>query len=250
MISFCDIHLTKEPALKKDSPNFKYYLNALKRSPNFSGFSDDIMNEILNVFYVETWSKGDLSFEGDKTLHTFYFVVSGRIKTYKVNPETGNEFILYINAPGDIFDVICLLDGKRHDVEMEALDDVTLLAAPIDVVREWIMKHAEFNKILLPYLADKFRVMEEKANDLALFDTWTRTVKLFIKHTKVNMHGSELKLINNLSHSEIAKIIGTSKNVINRHIQRLKNEKILHVDRKHIEIENLQGLLNKLKNHS
>jgi CRP/FNR family transcriptional regulator len=239
----------KYPTMKKDSPDYQYYFRSLKESPNFTELPDELIQEILSAFYLETWSKGELSFGSDKTLHTFYFVVSGRIKMYKLNPDNGNEFILYLNAPGDIFDVICLLDGKPHDIQMEALDDVTLLAAPIDIVRNWILKHPSFNKIFLPYLADKFRKMEEKANDLALLDTWTRTLKLFIRHTKASLHGSELKLINNLSHSEIAKIIGTSKNVINRHIQRLKNDNILHVDRKHIEIKNLEGLLHKLKHH-
>ncbi len=235
--------------MKKDSPNYQFYFNSLKKSSIYSKLSDEIIDGFLNNFHLETWSKGELSFGDDKTLHTFYFVVSGRIKMYRLHPNNGNEFILYLNAPGDIFDVICLLDGKKHDIQMEALDDVTLLAAPIEMVRNWILRHPDFNKIFLPYLADKFRKMEEKANDLALFDTWTRTLKLFVKHTKANIHGSELKLINNLSHSEIAKIIGTSKNVINRHIQRLKNDNILHIDRKHIEIKNFQGLLNKLKEH-
>lgn len=235
--------------MKKDSLDYQYYFRSLKKSSNFSKLSDEIIHEILNVFYLETWSKGKLSFGSEKTLHTFYFVVSGRIKMYKLNPDNGNEFILDLNSPGDFFDIVCLLDGKPHDLQMEAIDDVTLLAAPIDVVRSWIIKYPNFNKILLPYIANKFRKMEEKANDIALLDTWTRTLKLFIKHTKATINGSELNLINNLSHSEIAKIIGTSKNVINRHIQRLKNDNILHVDRKNIQIKNFEGLLNKLKKH-
>ncbi len=235
--------------MTKDTPNYQLYFNKLKESASYSELSDAIIYEILEESYIETWSKGALTFGGEKTLNTFYFVVFGRIKMYKLNPSNGNEFILYLNTPGDIFDVICLLDGKQHDIQMEALDDVTLIAAPIETVRKWILRHPEFNKIFLPYLAQKFRNMEEKANDLALLDTWTRTLKLFIKHTKTNIHGSELKLINNLSHSEIAKIIGTSKNVINRHIQRLKNEKLLQVDRKHIKVTDLHGLLNELNQH-
>lgn len=235
--------------MKKDSADYQFYFNSLKKSTNFFHLSDELIHEILSVFYVETWSKGSLSFNGDKTLNTFYYIVAGRIKMYRFHPNNGNEFILYMNSPGDFFDIICLLDGKRHEIEMEALDDITLLAAPIELVREWIYKHPSINKIFLPYLAGKFRRMEEKANDLALFDTWTRTLKLFIKNISTEKHQSKLKLINNLTHSEIAKIIGTSKNVINRHIRKLKNDDILHVDRKNIEIKNMQGLLDKLKHH-
>jgi len=148
-----------------------------------------------------------------------------------------------------MFDIISLLDGKRHDVQMEALDNIEILAAPIDVVRGWIMEHPQFNKTLLPYLAGQLREMEEKAADLALSDTWIRTLKLFVNHMDSDAHHSKLKLINNLSHSELAKIIGTSRNVINRHIQKLKKEDIIQINRKHIEIKNLQKLLAKFKDY-
>ena len=105
------------------------------------------------------------------------------------------------------------------------------------------MKHPDFNEIFLPYIAKELREVEEKANDLALLDTWTRTLKLFIKHSKENAHHTELKLINNLTHSEIAKIIGTSKNIINLHIQALKKAGIIEVKRHKIRLKNLHGLL-------
>jgi len=234
--------------MKKDTINYQLYFDTLKKSNNFSELSDDILNEILSMFYVETWSKGQLSFDGDKTLHKFYFVVSGRIKMFQIHPGNGNEHTLYINNSGDFFDLICLLDNKRHEIEMEALDDVVLLTAPTYIVREWILKHSDFNRMFLPYIANQMREMEEKANDLALFDTWTRTLKLFVKHTKENLNNSELKLINHLSHSEISKIIGTSKNIINLHIQKLKKKGLVYVKRNTINVKNLNGIID-LINH-
>ena len=234
--------------MKKDTGDYQLYFDALKKSSNFSELSDNILNEILSMFYVETWSKGFLAFAEDKTLYKFYFVVSGRVKMYQIHPENGNEYTLYINTSGDLFDIICLLDNKRHKIEMEALDDIILLSAPINSVREWILKYPDFNRTFLPYIAKQLRDMEEKANDLALFDTWTRTLKLFIKHSKGNVYDNELKLINNLSNSEIAHIIGTSKNIINLHIQELKKKDVIDVKRRSISIKNLNALFELLKN--
>ncbi len=233
--------------MNPNNPNYNQYFNLLKQATHFSCLKDNAIHEVLHAFHEETWDKGKYIFGSEKTFHNFYFVISGRIKMYKLHPQTGNEFVLYINTKEDIFDVITLLDGQKHEIEMETLDKVVLLTAPIDLVRKWIQIHPEFNQTLLPYIAKKLRLMEEKANDLALFDTWTRTLKLFAKHAKNNIHDKELRLINNLSHTEIAKIIGTSKNVINRHIQKLKEHDILHVHRKHIEIKNHEELLKLLK---
>jgi len=233
--------------MKKDTLDYPFYFKVLKQSPLFSNTSDKLLHTILSMFYVETWSKGQLSFHGEKTLYKFYFVISGRIKMYQINPENGNEYTLYINSTGDAFDIICLLDSKKHEIEMEALDDVILLAAPIDIVREWIKNHPQINNTILPYMVDRLREMEEKVTDLALFDTWRRTLKLFIKHTGENIHSSELKLINKLPQNEVAKIIGTSKNVINKHIQKLKDENIIAINRNNIVVKDLHALISKLK---
>ncbi len=233
--------------MNKDSIDYQHYFNIIKQSPIFSESSDDLLHTILNIFYVETWSKKKLYFHGEKTLKKFYIVVSGRIKVFKINPETGNEYILNINTTGDIFDVICLLDGKKHNIEMEALDDVVLLAAPIESVREWLIKHPEINKTILPYLGKQIRLYEESAVDLALLNTWSRTIKLFIKHLDPTRHSSQLKLLNNLSHTELAYMIGSARNVLNKHLQKLKEEKIIKVDRTHIDIKNMQALLDKYK---
>lgn len=230
-----------------ENPKYKFYFNLLKENGHFSNLKDNAIHEIIHHFKEVVWEKGKIIPNGEKTTHKFYFVVSGRIKMYKLHPTTGNEFVLYLNSAGDIFDVIPLLDNKPHQIEMETLDEVILLEAPIFIVRKWIEIHPEFNNTLLPYIAKKLRLMEEKANDLALFDTWTRTLKLFAKHATNNIQHTELKLINNLSHTEIAKIIGTSKNVINRHIQRLKDSNIIQVNRKNIEIKNHKELLKLLK---
>lgn len=229
--------------MKKDTINYQLYFDTLKKSNNFSELSEEVLEDFLTMFYLETWSKGQMSFDGDKTLHKFYFVVSGRVKMYQINPENGKEYTLYINSSGDFFDLICLLDNKRHKIEMEALDDVVLLSTSTDIAREWILKHPKFNRMFLPYIANQLREMEEKTNDLALLDTWTRTLKLFVKHTKSNVNNTELKLINNLSHSEIAKILGTSKNIINLHLQKLKKKGFIDVKRNATKVKNLEGII-------
>jgi len=233
--------------MKKDLVDYQYYFNTLKNSNNFKNLSNDILHEMMSMFWVETWAKGQLYFNGDKTLYRFYFIVSGRIKMYHIHPEKGNEHTLYINTKGDFFDIISLLDKERHKIQMKVLDDVVLLSARMEIVREWILKHPAFNSVFLPYIAKKIRRMEEKSNDLVFFDTWTRTLKLFIKHSSNTLQKTELKLINNLTHSEIAHIIGTSKNIINRHIQELKKRDIIEVKRHNIKLKEYNKLLDLLK---
>ncbi len=236
--------------MKKQNIDYQLYFDALKKSPNFKELSDEVLHTMLCDFTLETWKKGTYFLDGEKTRYKTYIVLSGRIKMFQIHPEKGTEHTLYVNTTGDLFDIVCLLDGKKHSINMEALDDVFLLSTPIQNVKKWMTDYPKFNTTFLAYIAKQLRSMEEKANDLALFSTWVRTLKLFVKNA-VNKHQHhENPLINNLNQTEIANIIGTSKNVVNRHILKLKKKNIIKGSKKHLEINNFEELYNELKKHS
>ncbi len=233
--------------MKEGTTKFNYYFDFIKNSLHFSELNDEVIKEMLDVFYVETWKKGNFPFNDKKTKNKFYLIISGRVKVFQINSENGKEYIIEILDSGSLFDIICLLDGQEHHVFTEALDDVEALVAPLYLVKEWINKHPELNRTFLPYLGKQMRFFEENATDLALLNTWSRTIKLFINHINKNFHSSQLKLINNLSHTELASMIGSARNVLNRHLQKLKEEDIIQIDRSHIEIKDTKALLDKFK---
>ncbi|WP_394708556.1 Crp/Fnr family transcriptional regulator [uncultured Desulfuromusa sp.] len=78
----------------------------------------------------------------------FYVIVSGRIKISQINPDTGREFAFLLLGPGDVFDVICLVDDQEHLVQIDILEDVQILYIFMREVRFWIQNHADFNKTL------------------------------------------------------------------------------------------------------
>jgi len=127
-----------------------------------------------------------------------------------------------------------------------ALDDVKLLVFPIELFREWIETKPSFNKLFLPYVAKQLRDVETLASDLSLYDTTTRLVKLIAKNIEKQGDQQTLKLINNLSHEELASLVGTVRKVLNRNLQTLKKQGLIDVKRKEIFIKDSQNLLEHL----
>lgn len=194
---------------------------------------------------IQLFSKGELIFTPEEMCKKFFFVLDGRIKVSRVNPKDGKEQTLKILAYGDMYDVITLLDNKIHDNLLCALDKVTIILFPIEVVKEWMCKDSDFNKLIFPYIAKQFRDIEELALDLSLYDTSTRLLKLISKNIN-HENQSKLDLIYDLSHEEIASLIGTVRKVLNRHIQTFKNDGIIDVNHKNIKLKDAQKLLDKL----
>ena len=231
--------------MKKEASNYSYYFNSLKQSPFFSELKDNVLHEILEMFHSKTYPKDNFPFTSESTLYNLFVIISGRVEISQINFDTDREYTIAILGPGDIFDVICLLDKKEHDIIATALDDMEILVTPIETAREWLYKHPGFNKKLFPYLGKQLRYFEESAIDLALYDTWTRLVKLILRNT--DKQTGKISLINNLSHEQIATMIGSARNVVNRHIQDLKSNKLLTVKRKSLEVNDFQKLLEELR---
>jgi CRP-like cAMP-binding protein len=228
--------------MRTDSPFYSHCFDVLHESPLFAGLCEETLQEMLLSFHRETWKKNAPAMSNSQTLEYFYLIIVGRLKISRINPETGRELTIFLLGPGDVFDVICLLDHREHEVIATALDGLEVLCAPLLEAREWISKHPEFNRTLLPYLGKQIRELEELASDLSLHDTATRLAKLIMRHVDHENHQHDLKLINDLTNEELASMIGSVRVVVNRHLIKLKKEGVLETSRKHMHVKNFNSL--------
>ena len=194
---------------------------------------------------VVDFSHGDTLFSPEILMEKFFVVLQGRIKVSQVSLRSGKEQTLQILAQGSLCDVVTLLDGARHENLLTALDNVQVLTLPMDIVRSWMQSSNSFNRLLFPYIARQMREMEELVTDLSFYNTSERLLKLIIKNIDPE-NPNRLKLIHDLPHEEIASLIGTVRKVLNRHIQELKKEGLIDVERKNIRLKDNIKLLEEL----
>lgn len=222
------------------------YTSLLKQNELFKNISPDELTTFVGELSEEKWPKNTCSIGYDKCLYRFYILISGRIKIYRTDETTGREFTLFLLKKNDVFDVLCLLESQEHKVYYEAIDDVVLLSISMEKMRKWLRELPELNKMLLLYMAHQLRTLEQYASDITLTDTSTRLAKLILSN--VNGKSERLELINDLSNDELANLIGSTRAVVNRHLQEFKSDGSLQVGRKKVEIKNLKVLLDRLEN--
>ncbi len=213
----------------------------------FKDIDQNFEEEISRYSKLVSFKKKDTPFLNNELLKYFYIVLKGRIKTYQININSGKEQTLFIYKKRDMFDTIILLDGKSHDVMYEVLEDVVLLELPIEKVREWLRKNENFNKIFFPYIASQMRHTEELATDISLYSTYERLTKIILQSINPNNH-HYYKLLQNLSKTEIAKLLGTIRHVIERHLKSLEKKNIIENKRKNISIKDTYKLLQESEN--
>ncbi len=208
----------------------------------FDDLNDTLKQEINRYAKLVTFKKGDIVFDSYDATRHFYIFLSGRVKVYQINLENSKEQTLHILEFGDMFDVITLLDGKIHEVVTDILEEGDALRLPVEKVREWIDTNPAFNRIFFPYIAKQMRKIEELSAELSLYDTSQRLIHLILKNLTPAKRGTKT-LLQNLSRSEIASLIGTVRHVVDRHIKELKHSGAIDVKRKNIVIKDIKKLL-------
>jgi CRP/FNR family transcriptional regulator, cyclic AMP receptor protein len=232
--------------MKGESPFAPRCLRVLRNSSLFSGLADADLRVMLEMYGREVWPKGAQLPSGQSSRH-FNLIISGRVELTRINPETGRQVTLFTLGPGDGFDVITLLDQNEHEIHPVALDDLELLSAPIEKVRLWVRTHPAFNQALLPYLGGKIRELEALSGDLALFDTMHRLAQLILHQATPNPSLDEAgrtlpPLINTLSDEAMARMIGSVRVVVNRHLQDFAARGLITKKRGHLVVRDLEKL--------
>ena len=231
--------------MKPDTPLYVHYKNRLAQSPIFKGLCDDTLADMLAHLNPATWRKGVVADTASPN-NRFHLVLDGRIRLERINAVTGNRVTIFLLGPGDGFDIISLLDGQPHEASLVALEDLELLSAPTQKVRDWIARHPEFNRNFLPYLAKQMRSMENLSADLATKHTATRLASLILRHTTPDTgsdHNSHpVNLIHDLSHDALAHMIGSTRQVVNQHLHALRSKGILDNRPRHLAVRELEAL--------
>lgn len=223
-----------------ENAHYIRYLEALKASPFFYGIDVEAIKGLLAVMSASNWPKGTEKNSAEAT-YSFHFIVYGRLKVYKINPVLGREHTVFMLGSGHVFDILQLLDGESHDIYWEAKDDMELLKINVEAMRKWIFATQGMQRNILSYSAARMRQLEDAATDISLHGTLVRLSKLLLKH--INGKNHHLELINDLPHDEIPSLVGTTRAVVNRHIQELKRCGAITVKRKYIDVQNLQMLI-------
>lgn len=232
--------------MKRDPVYFSHCKHILTQSPLFSGLAGELLDDMLSLFRRDTWRRG-LQLDSVIFQERFYLLIEGRLEVMRINPETGRSITLFLLGPGDGIDMATLLYSQQHEVTPVAVDDVALISVPIPEARAWIERHHEFNRNFLPYLGRQMRQMEDLATDLALYDTMTRLARLILRHIVPHHPQSadgqgDLKLINDLHDDALARMVGSVRQVVNRHLQYWRKHGVLHKHKFHTEVADLEIL--------
>lgn len=177
--------------------------------------------------------------KGDPGTHV-YVVTKGRVKV-TVPSEDGKELTLGILESGEVFGVLAALEGKEHAATVIAMEHTELAAIEREEFLRLLEREPAIARALLATLCARLRQTAELAQDISSLPLPRRLAKklLALSRTYGTQTPNGLRIGLHLCQQELADLVGTSRESVNKQLGAWQAGGLIGVDRGLITIRRL-----------
>lgn len=209
----------------------KEYKEILKNNFNFWGRLTKAQQEfVLANIYTAVYKKGEIIYDGENGCIGVAFIKSGGLRVYLVS-DNMKEVTLYRLSKKDIcvFSALCVLRLVTFDVTIEVEQDSELVVINLPAFEKISKENVYVDLFAHKITAERFSDVMWSMQQI-LFMSFDRRLAIFLYDETVKNKSMEI----NLTHEQVAKHLGTAREVITRMLKYFANEKIVEIVRKKI----------------
>jgi CRP-like cAMP-binding protein len=203
-------------------------LARLQANPWFMSLPEALRGEVLSRANLRRLPAGSPVAGRSDRLGDWYGVAAGALSLGSVLAD-GRAFVLDLVGPGRWWGDIALVDGKPQDLDIRAQVPTTLLTVPHADMRWLMQQHPELPQALLQLHCERlrrmFRSMEE-LHTLPLHQRVARQLRRLARHFGRPAPGM-LCIDVHLSQSDLAAMLGASRQRINACLRQLQHLGVL-----------------------
>lgn len=209
-------------------------IEGLSAIPLFAGLSAEELERIAELLHRRSFRAGTLLMTAEQPGEAVYVILEGSLKVYLVR-EDGNEAILAILGPGQTLGEMSLLDRAGRSANAMTLEPATLLWMASASFRRSLQTVPALGYNLLRLLCQRLRTANEQILALSSLDVAGRVARqiLALADQYGEDRGGDLYIPLRLTQGDLAAIVGTSREGVNRVVVRLKERGTISVDAGH-----------------
>ncbi|NOU73493.1 cyclic nucleotide-binding domain-containing protein [Paenibacillus sp. LMG 31458] len=208
-----------------------------------ASFSEENFHKLQSIMYVKHAEKGDYLFwEGD-VADKLYYVIKGGVRITKLS-ETGKSFIISLHQAGDLFGQIDPFQNSVQSYSAEVTADCEIGVIQRKDLEVLLWQHGDLAIEFMKWMGLMHRMTETKFRDLMMYGKPGALCSLLIRlSNSYGVPNGEHTLINyKINHTEMADMIGATRESVNRMLSDMKKEDALEIQNGHIVIKDLTYL--------
>jgi CRP/FNR family transcriptional regulator, cyclic AMP receptor protein len=219
----------------------------LRHVPLFREFEEDQLVELARLFSVRQYRKHQTIFREGDPGETFYVVVSGSVAVVRVNGE-GRETILSLLKANDFFGEMSIFDSAVRSASVRTVTTAEVAQIDREAFMALLERSPRIGRLLVIALAERLRAANALIAATTSQDIRSRLASLLLnlmeRFGEPVSTGSRISL--RLTNQEMANMIGTTRETVNRTLNRFWDERLIDMRTAHVivvEPDRLRALL-------
>ncbi|MEF3073662.1 Crp/Fnr family transcriptional regulator [Methylobacter sp. Wu1] len=209
-------------------------LPALKKIDFLANLSDERLESLAaKAKSIKFPKKAVIITEKDET-GSLYIILSGKVRVFS-SDEKGKEITLLIQEAGTYFGELALLSDQTRSASVATLEKTVCGVISKEDFIHWLTLHPDVAINMLGTLSEKIRYLTEKVKQLALSNVYERTVKLL--YEMAQKEGDVYVIHNKPSQQELANMVGSSREMINKIMHDLTKGSYIAIEDKMLKIQ-------------
>ena len=214
---------------------------SLKRHQLFSKLTDLQLDRVCQSSQLRQLTDGQTLFNQSDKVTSFYMVVNGKIKLFRMSPD-GQEKIIEIVKSGEVFaEALMFTNQTDYPVSSAALTDTILISINAKNFREMLWDSTATCLLLLGDMSLRLRKLIKEIDTLTLHSGTCRVAAYLVQEMPENKKEFELDMAKNV----IAARLSIKPETFSRIIKSLKSQGILNIDGNYVIIHDIDALKNK-----
>ena len=218
-------------------------LALLKQIPLFGTFQTGDHEQLAGLLRRRNLKKGDVLFRKGDEGTALYIIIKGRIKI-TVPSKLGDEITLAILNQGDFFGEMALLDSLPRSADATAVEETLLYVLNRSDFLSFLIHNENAVRSILYALSSRLRKTDDFLTEVCCLNISARLARRLLEMSESLIHennpGSSLEL--KLTQKDLASLLGTTRETINRELKILRDRGIVSTSRNLITIHNLELL--------
>lgn len=216
--------------------------------PLFRGLAPDELSRLCGLLRRKIFPANTVIMTVEQPGEVVYFILSGTVKVY-LEQLDGSDVILSILGHSDIVGEMSLLDNTCRSASVVTLEETAALWMDYTAFRECLRNMPPLMGNLACVLSKRLRMANEQIQTLAGRDLEGRIARQILtfgeRYGKAASNG-DIFIPIRLTQSDIASLVGGSRETANRIIVSYKRRRYISVDQNHhITINNRTALVNR-----
>lgn len=207
-----------------------------RNHPIFGILGPDLLEQLRAHARVRTIEKGATIFAKGDRGSSLFAILEGQVKVISFSAQ-GKYAVLNVLSPGDIFGEIALLDGGERTADVVAISDCKLIVIERRDFLPLVHSSPDISQKLIEVLCARLRNTSRQVEEVMFLDLSAKLAKTLLR-LRENMGGPRISL----TQSEIAQMIGASRESTNKQLRDWENLKLIHLERGEIVLMDIASL--------